>query len=215
MNKLLARSLTFEEALSGILGADGVERFDDAPKHLACAGACLLSIEHAASVRRLFATQAPHSGTALLRVQYEALLRGAWILYVANELQVTKLTVPLDSDSEQSAKNLPGPVDILRALVCDAPVGLTQPLQEFEAISIKALNSFVHGGIHPLRRIAEGFPQALGLQIVRNSNGLMHMGFRLLASLSDSQDCMNQITRTYRNFQDCLPMMSAKQSVQT
>lgn len=74
-------------------------------------------------------------------------MRGAWTLYAAHDLQVTKLTVPLDSDSEQGAKNLPGAVDMLKALVRDAPVGLTQPLQEFEAISIKALNSYVHGGM--------------------------------------------------------------------
>lgn len=116
------------------------------------------------------------------------------------------MTLPLDSDSEQGAKNLPGPADMLKALVREAPVGLTKPLQEFEAISIKALNSFVHGGIHPLNRIAEGFPQTLGIQIVRNSNGLMHMAYRLLSSLSGSQEQMNQMTRMYGNYQDCLPM---------
>lgn len=206
MDNLLTRSHAFEEALSAIFGADGVEIFDDSPKNLACVRACLLSIEHASSLRCLFGTRAVHSGTALLRLQYEALLRGAWALYAANDLQVTKLTVPLDSDSEQGAKNLPGPSDMLKALVGKGPVGLTKPLQEFEAISIKALNSFVHGGIHPLKRIAEGFPQALKVQIVRNSNGLMHMSYRLLASLSGSQDQMNQTTRMYGNFQDCLPM---------
>lgn len=206
METLLTRSDAFEEALGAVFGANGVELFDQSPQHLVSAGACQLSIEHAFAVRCLFAAGAPHSGTSLLRLQYEALLRGAWALYAANDLQVAKLTVPLDADSEQGAKNLPGAGDMLRALVREAPPGLTIPLQQFEAISVKALNSFVHSGIHPLIRSKEGIPLALAVQVVRNSNGLMHMAYRLLASLSGSQDQMNKTTQIYNHFQDCLPM---------
>lgn len=206
MNELLARSTSFEEALQAILGPDGVELFDDSARHSASAGACLLSLEHASMVRQSFAAGAPHSGTALLRLQYEALLRGAWTLHAATDLQVGKMTAPLSTESEQMAKNLPGAQEMLAALSGKAPIGLTKPLQEFQAVSWKALNSFVHGGIHPLRRVTEGFPQQLGEQVVRNSNGLMHLGYRLLSSLSGSQDLMTRTTRIYGGFPDCLPM---------
>jgi hypothetical protein len=95
---------------------------------------------------------------------------------------------------------------MLKALEVKAPVGLTQPLTEFRTVAMKGLNSFVHCGIHPLRRISEGFPEALGLQLVRNSNGLMHFNYRMLASLTGSQHLMNQTTHLYGEFQDCFPI---------
>jgi hypothetical protein len=205
MNQLLLRSDEFETALNETLNASAYRLFDDSPKLSICANACLLSLEHARSVRVLFTADAPHSATGLLRLQYEALLRAAWVLYAASDLQLSKLTTQLDINSEQAANNLPGPADMLKALEAKAPTGLIQPLNEFKTVAMKGLNSFVHGGIHPLTRIKEGFPEALALQLVRNSNGLMHFGYRMLASLAGSQALMHQMTHLYERFADCFP----------
>ena len=205
MNKLLIRSDEFEASLDAVLNPDAFTLFDDSPKLSICASACLLSLEHASSLRILFAANAPHSATGLLRLQYEALLRAAWVLYAASDLQLAKLTTQLDINSEQAANNLPGPADMLKALEAKAPSGLIQPLNEFKTVAMKGLNSFVHGGIHPLTRIKEGFPEVLALQLVRNSNGLMHFGYRMLANLSGSQALMNQMTHLYGTFADCFP----------
>lgn len=199
------RSDEFETALNEALNAGAFRLFDDTPKLLICANACQLSLEHARSLRILFAAEAPHSATGLLRLQYEALLRAAWLLYAAGDLQLSKLTTQLDLNSEQAANNLPGPADMLKALEAKAPIGLIQPLKEFKTVAIKGLNSFVHGGIHPLTRIKEGFPETLALPLVRNSNGLMHFGYRTLASMTGSQELMNRITHLYEKFSDCFP----------
>jgi hypothetical protein len=156
-------------------------------------------------VRVLFAANTPHSATGLLRLQYESLLRAAWVLYAASDLQRSKLASQLDIDSEQAANNLSGPADILKALEAKAPIGLIQPLNEFKTVTMKGLNSFVHGGIHPLTRIKEGFPEVLALQLVRNSNGLIHFAYRMLAGLAGSQTLMNQMTHLYGTFADCFP----------
>ncbi len=212
MNKLLLRSDEFETALNEALNASPFRLFDDSPKFSICANACLLSLEHASSVRILFAAEAPHSATGLLRLQYEALLRAAWVLYAANELQHSKLATQLDIESEHAANKLPGPAEMLKALEAKAPIGLIQPLNEFKTVAMKGLNSFVHGGIHPLTRIKEGFPEVLALQLVRNSNGLMHFGYRMLASLAGSQALMNQMTHLYGPFADCFPQPVAARS---
>lgn len=205
MNKLLLRSDEFEIALNEVLNASAFRLFDDSPKFSICANSCQLSLEHARSLRILFAAEAPHSATGLLRLQYEALLRAAWVLYAASDLQLSKLTTQLDINSEQAANNLPGLADMLKALEAKAPIGLIQPLNEFKTVAMKGLNSFVHGGIHPLTRIKEGFPEVLALQLVRNSNGLMHFAYRMLASLTGSQSLMSQITHLYGTFADCFP----------
>jgi len=42
-----------------------------------------------------------------LRLQFEAVARAMWLLYVASELAVNKLTDRLSVETEQAAKNLP------------------------------------------------------------------------------------------------------------
>ena len=71
---------------------------------------------------------------------------------------------------------------------------------------LPVLGSFVHSGIHPLRRAREGFPLEMASTIVRFSNGLMHFAYRMLASLSGSQRRMDRVTHLYKEFTDCVPM---------
>jgi len=97
-------------------------------------------------------------------------------------------------------------MEMLDAVVKKAPQGLAAPIAEFNHYSRHALNSFVHSGIHPLRRAREGFPLEMASTIVRQSNGLMHFAYRMLASLSGSQRRMDRVTHLYKEFTDCLPM---------
>lgn len=178
------------------------------PKFLAAAGACQLSLEHATTLRLALAANAPNSATALLRLQYEALLRGAWLLYAAPEGSTEKLTATLNPESEKSAKNMAGPTEMLKALAArGTPPGLLNPLQQFDDVSRAALNSYVHTGLHPLQRFAQGFPQTLAEHVVLNANGLMHMAYRFLATLSGSQEQVNITTNVYVAFADCLPVI--------
>ena len=207
LNELLEASGHFDEQLVSMLDDGGFALSEGPPRIRTCAGAILLSLEHARMVRVAFGKASPNSGTALLRLQYEALLKGAWVLHAANELQVAKLASSLTPEAEQAAKNLPGAAEMLSALLAKAPPGLTAPLQEFQGSSLKARNSFGHGGIHPLSRLADGFPQALAGQVVKMSNGLLHMSYRMLASLSGSNSLMATITHAYRDHQACLPII--------
>jgi len=175
-----------------------------------CATACVLSVEHASMLRIAFRESAPSSGSALLRLQYEALLRAAWILYAANANQLEKLSSNLSLDSEQAAKNAPGYLDMLVAVRKHAPAGLAEPLHEFSQYSRHALNSFVHGGIHPLRRTQEGFPVQLAARVVKMSNGLLYIAYRMLAVLTGSQRRLDQVNHVCIEFKECLPMPEPK-----
>jgi hypothetical protein len=44
------------------------------------------------------------------------------------------------------------------------------------------------------------------------SNGLLHFAYRLLATLTGSQSRMDEVTRSYKAFVDCLPVIAAKAS---
>jgi hypothetical protein len=205
MNQLLLRSDEFQTALNSILNVGTFALLDDTPKHLICVNACRLSLNHAGSARILFADDAPNFATGLLRLQYLDLLRAAWILHAANDLQLSKLTAQLGSQTKLVANNSPEPAEMFKALEAIAPIEVIQPLNEFKAVALEALNDFVPESIDTLMRIKEALPEVLVLQLIRNSNGLIYFGYRMLASLNGSQALTNQMTHLHGRFADCFP----------
>ena len=209
----LERSDTFADHLMSLL--QHVSGIREDARGLAVRRAVHLALEHGAAVRILFGAGAPNAACALLRSQYEASLRGAWALYAASNEKIEKLNRPLDLDSEQAAKNLDGPEKMLDALKARAGfnrqlIGLVSPLVEIRENQWRAMNSFVHGGIHPLQR-TDGFPLQLAAQVVRNSNGISHIACRLLMLLATQFDAASaaEMERAYLGFEDCVPMTPA------
>jgi hypothetical protein len=168
----------------------------------------LLSLEHACVLRSAFALAAPHSAASLLRLQFETLVRAAWLLFAASPEQIAKLDSALDKDSQRLAEKLPQLYEMLAAVERDAPIGLSMPLTEFNQCHRQPLNSFVHGGIHALRRRQAGFPIELAIQLITMSNGLLHLAYRMLANLGGGVR-MSDVTNLYRQFDDCLPPMKS------
>lgn len=81
--------------------------------------------------------------------------------------------------SEQGAKNMAGPLDMLIEIQRRAPDALHLQLVAFRDAQWKSLNSFVHAGIHPLSRATSGFPKVLAIQIAKTTNALAHIAYRL------------------------------------
>lgn len=201
------RSDELQFALSECFADGSIPVHEDEPDVDLCVSSCFLSIEHARVLRGAFASMAPNTGSAVLRLQYEALLRGAWVLFAATPGQVSKLAQQLSAESEQAARRLPGPTEMLAAVKEHAPPPVARNLAEFDLHHRHALNSFVHGGIHPLSRTKEGFPAVVALQLVAVSNGLMINAFQVLAALSDSVERADQVRSLHGAFQDCLPAL--------
>lgn len=204
--QLLVRSELFEDAILGCFSGAGLSIDLSGVKHELVASACNLCVEHARTLRSAFAVGSPNSASALLRLQYEALLRATWLMFVASPLHIERLAKTLDLEAEQAAKNLPGYLEMLTAVTKVAPEGLAAPLAEFNQYSRHALNSFVHSGIHALHRSRYGYPLELALTVVRFSNAILHFAYRLFTTLSGSQQHMDDVTRAYLDFTDCLPM---------
>lgn len=179
---------------------------------------CGLSLEHGAGLRCLISFGNAVSATSLLRLQYEALVRGIWLWHAANDLQIEKICRPLTVDSEQAAKGLPGLDDMLKKLADTPtvpPVAIAQ-LLHFRDVQGKALNSYIHGGIHPLRRHAEGFPLPLVIQVLKSSNALATMAAMMMAILTGSPEVTDAMRQTQIRFRDCLPaLLSPEATVRT
>ena len=203
LNRLLMHSVELESDLTDLL------RFDNlgiSPRWSTCRVICAIAFEHAESVKMLANAGNFTSSVGLLRLQYEALVRALWLYYAAPDSAVEKLASELTHEAAQRASNLPMAVEMLEHLrQAQAPPAAVDPLFEFREYSWKALNSFIHGGLHAVHRHDRGYPVTLLLNLIRQSNGLSLMAGQLLVILHGGRTLTGLIPRLQLKFMDCLP----------
>jgi len=206
LEHMLLRSDALHERLDELLGD---AEFDGTTRGEAALGMCLVAMEHATALRALMALGMPTSAVSLMRLQFEALTRSMWLIYAASESAIEKLSAPLTLEAEQAAKNLPSAKEMIeqigKRVGHGVPAAAHQMLAHFKDVSWNAMNSFVHGGIHPLRRSADGFPEHLALQVLRNSNGLSTMTGMTMAVLTGDEAIAKPMSKIQPAFADCLP----------
>lgn len=120
-----------------------------------------LSMEHGDSLHVLMAHGNPNTATAALRMQFESLLRGAWAIYAATEQEIEALERELTVEADAQARKVAAYGDMLKALrkeSCQAPRGLVDEVGRVDQVLRHGMNSFVHGGLQPLKHHSEGFP---------------------------------------------------------
>jgi hypothetical protein len=144
-----------------------------------------------------------------MRLQYEALTRAMWSMYVAPDSAIEKLTASLTLENEQAAKSLPSLSQMLEQMRSGIGTKLPQAafemLDGFRRASWASLNSFVHGGIHAVRRGVDGYPAHLVLDVLRSSNALLTMAGMTMAMLVGDDRLIRRVSSIQREFADCLP----------
>ena len=90
----------------------------------------------------------------------------------------------------------------------DAPNHLVEQLQEYRNVTWKALNSYTHGGLHPIARTLSGYPASLTYDALRNSNAVTALTAQLLAIVSGVPENMNFVRSLHTDFADCLPIIN-------
>ena len=170
----------------------------------------LLSLEHAVSALVLFEQGLFSSAIALTRPQFESLVRGSWLLHAASENWVTKLSEPLTMESAKRANEGEGLAEMLKQLEAnpDAPAGIVAQLREYKEVTWKAMNSYAHGGLHPLSRTMSGYPAQLIYDVIRNANAVVALTSQLLAILSGNPENMVQVRQMHTDFMDILPIVN-------
>lgn len=163
-----------------------------------------LSIDHAIGLQALLAVL-PASAIALLRLQFETLVRATWAWYAAEDRDLDTLVSPLTPTTEQAARKLPMVGKMLSAISETAPEGASQLLARANSRLGHGLNSFVHGGIHPFARRTEGYPDDLLLDVLRNSNGMSMLTLILLAEIAGDDGIIELVRALNAEFRDALP----------
>ncbi len=167
--------------------------------------ACSLALEHWHSARTLLRAGFLPSALVVHRAQFEALVRSIWIAYAASDDHISKLTSTLSQESEQAAKNMPQVAEMMQDLAKKAPPQAYEALSSFKDNSWKALNSYAHAGIHPIRRHDEGYPQNLLHDVLRNTNGLAVMICMQAVVLSGQQPLQRTLLELAGERSACMP----------
>jgi hypothetical protein len=131
--------------------------YDGSARIVVSGNLCQMSLEHSAAFRTLAENRMFASAFAVFRAQFEATPRAVWSLYAATDWHIERISARLTADSEQAAKNLPQVQEMLDALAKVPTARIPfDALSEFKTTAWRALNSYIHGGIHPLARMVEG-----------------------------------------------------------
>lgn len=196
---------TTEELAAKVFQLIDLPLFDNSNRLAVSNVSCSMSLEHWEATLNLLKDGLLPSAVVVHRSQFEALVRSIWVLYAASDEYLGKLSAILTVESEQNAKNLPQVADMMTALSKNGPSQAFDALNRFKENSWKALNSYVHAGIHPIRRHAEGYPMQLLESIAKNSNGLAIVSAMQAAVLAGAQPLQREILNLASQYADCMP----------
>jgi len=194
-----------DQLASKLLAVVAVPLYDGSPRITTSNVACSLSLEHWQSVRVLLHGGLLSSSAVVHHAQFEATVRSIWLLYAAPDGLVAKIGAALLQESEQSAKNMPQTSVMMEHLAKRAPPQAYDALSRFKSNSWGALNSYVHAGIHPIRRHGEGYPMALLEGVLRNSNGLAVLTCMQAVALSGQQHLQAPLLALAAEYPACMP----------
>jgi len=184
-----------------------LELINDSDRIVTAFAACSLSLEHWSSVRSLLREAALSSAIVVHRAQFEAAVRSMWLTYAATEENVSKFSQDLSVESEQAAKNAPQTADMMEQIALKAPKPASEALHHFKSNSWRALNSYAHAGIHPLRRHQVGYPAALVHNVLRNTNGLGVLSCMQAVVLGGEQPLQQHLHDVASRHPQCLPLL--------
>lgn len=179
------------------------------PRNALSLKSAVLSIEHGAAAFTLISSEFHAPGYTLLRTQFETLVRGIWFMYAASDTWVEKLSRPLTMETADASNDTLMLAKMLGALRASesAPQAILDQLEACRDVMWKALNSYTHGGFHPLARFETGYPQQLSFDVLRNSNALVALATQLSAIVTGDQLNMVPVRALHSDFADCLPII--------
>lgn len=178
----------------------------DEPRCSAVEGLCSLTIEHAVAIQSLI-DACPASALALMRPQYESLVRATWAKHAASDAELSRLLAPLSVETQQAAKKLPGIPEMLARLESSGPRGAAALLSRVRERLGDGLNSYIHGGIHPFARRRDGYPIIFLMDMQKNSNALSILTLIVLGEISCDPAVAEFMAELHRDFDDVLPAL--------
>jgi hypothetical protein len=202
LETLLRRSSELHQALDATLAG---ARFVEMPRTPLVVATSMVVIEHGVSICALVEAGRLSSANALLRSQFETLVRALWAVFAATDEWFDKYWAAARANPRKDPNISPGMDDMLKAIAEKAPPSIAPQLIALKAGAWGPLNSFVHGGVHPIAMQHIGFDLVTAAGTVRNANGLTVMAFATAALLTGDQRHSHEVALIQRRFRDCGP----------
>jgi hypothetical protein len=170
---------------------------------------CCIAIEHGMSILVLTRMDNLTSAIALLRVQFEAVVRAIWLWHVATDEWLATFVKFRSGAKLKEPQNQPAIGDMLKAIASSAPPEVGRMLSGLKRGAWGPLNSYVHGGVHPVLQFHLGYSPEYATQTVVNANGLSGMAAMVLAIMSGDEAITKGIREIQLAYLDCLPPLVA------
>jgi hypothetical protein len=166
---------------------------------------CDLALEFWSSQRLLIGAGRHAAAMALVRLQFEAVVRAIWMHHGASEEWLTRFTAPMAP--EQLAEPVLGPnVDaMLLTIGRTAPPFIAQMLGELKSASWQPMNSYVHGGIRAIGQTLAGSTPHQLVSVLRNGNGLALLTANLLVVAHADPRLVGLIRAIQARHGECMP----------
>lgn len=161
-----------------------------------------ISFEHGIGVNSLLVAGLPTQAMILLRSQFEAVVRAYWLLFIATNHQVSKLSFSYTFDEQFESDTCPMISEMLDKL-SNADL-LAKPVIDhlcmFKKYHLKQLNSFVHTGKQTFTRDVMGYKEDMVLILMGQSNNLITIAAQIMLkhTIPDKQAFISHLVKKYR-----------------
>jgi hypothetical protein len=178
------------------------------PRPIIASAVARVGLEHGTSIIGLASFNAVTSMVALLRVQYECVIRALWITYAAGDGWVDRVAETVARRSLQEPNNTPAMGEMLDKLDLKAPPEVSRMARQLKDGAWSALNSYIHSGMQPLMQNLHGYPPMYREQTVLNANGLSTMAAMTIAVCAMDPDTARGIREIQLESLDVLPPLA-------
>jgi len=203
--ELVGRAQAFDAALRQELVREG-RAVPPGIRSIAGFALCIAALEHGSGVRELFRDDNPGSAYALVRVQFEAILRAAWITFAAPEDWLELFGSPVGEAEANEPAEFPKVYQMLDQLEASAvtPNNLHYSLSTLKIKAWKAMNSYTHGGLRAVSRVLNGFEPELDVWMLRTSSSLSYVSCQLCAFIVKDPSISQRVNSIRAQFSDCM-----------
>jgi hypothetical protein len=163
-----------------------------------------VSLEHWGAQRLLLREGLYVTGFALVRLQFEAVVRAIWILECAKADWLERFATPMaDGQLEEPVLGPPVPA-MLSAIATKAPV-IAGMLSQLKEGAWEPMHSYVHGGVRPIAHSLAGTTHYQVSAVLRNANGLGLLAVNAMTMAFQDPRLGGFVARLQREYGDCLP----------
>jgi len=163
-----------------------------------------VSLEHWASQRLLLAEGLHVTGFALVRLQFEAIIRTIWILECADDAWLARFVEPMPDGQLEEPVLGPSVPNMLAVMAAKLPQ-IAGMLAELKGGAWAPMHSYVHGGVRPIVQSLAGVTAYQVSAVLRNANGLGLLAMNAMAIASGDPTLQGAIRQLQLDFLDCLP----------